>query len=80
MRSIRGKIIIRIRARPADCRRRIDDQEMVEAAGVESNISIANTQLIDSENACISQNATIAKSSVQTTYKDLSKFPELHTS
>ena len=47
---------------------------MVEAAGVEPDIGVENTQLIDSENASNSSNATIAKSSVQITYKD---FPEL---
>ena len=47
---------------------------MVEAAGVEPAISVENTQLTDSENASNSSNATIAKSSVQITYKD---FPEL---
>jgi hypothetical protein len=47
---------------------------MVEAAGVEPDISVENTQLTDSENASISENATISKSSVQITYKD---FPEL---
>ena len=46
----------------------------MEAAGVEPDISIENTQLTDSENASISENATISKSSVQITYKD---FPEL---
>ena len=46
----------------------------MEAAGVESEISIENTQLTDSENASNSSNATIAKSSVQIAYKD---FPEL---
>ena len=47
---------------------------LVEAAGVEPDISVENTQLTDSENASISENATISKSSVQITYKD---FPEL---
>jgi hypothetical protein len=47
---------------------------MVEAAGVEPEISVESTQLTDSENASISSNASIAKSSVQFTYKD---FPEL---
>ena len=47
---------------------------VVEAAGVEPDISVENTQLTDSENASISENATISKSSVQITYKD---FPEL---
>ena len=47
---------------------------MVEAAGVEPDISVENTQLTDSGNTSNSSNATIAKSSVQITYKDL---PEL---
>ena len=47
---------------------------MVEAAGVEPAISVENTQLTDSENASIAENATISISSVQITYKD---FPEL---
>ena len=47
---------------------------MVGAAGVEPDIGVENTQLTDSENASNSSNATIAKSSVQITYKD---FPEL---
>lgn len=46
----------------------------MEAAGVEPEISVENTQLTDSENASIAENATISKSSVQITYKD---FPEL---
>ena len=47
---------------------------MVEAAGVEPDISVENTQFTDSENANNSSNATIAKSSLQITCKD---FPEL---
>jgi len=46
----------------------------VEAAGVEPEISVENTQLTDSENASITKNATTSKSSVQIAYKDL---PEL---
>jgi hypothetical protein len=46
----------------------------VEAAGVEPVISVENTQLTDSGNACNSSNATISRSSVQIAYKDL---PEL---
>jgi hypothetical protein len=42
--------------------------------GVESDISVENTQLADSGNAGFTENATIPKSSVQITYKD---FPEL---
>lgn len=49
-------------------------KRMVGAAGVEPDIGVENTQLTDSENASNSSNATIAKSSVQITYKD---FPEL---
>jgi hypothetical protein len=48
---------------------------MVEAAGVEPDISVEHTQLTDSENGSIAENATISKSSEQITYKDL---PELH--
>ena len=47
---------------------------MVEAVGVEPDISIENTQLTDSGNVSIAENATISKSSVQIAYKD---FPEL---
>ena len=47
---------------------------MNEAAGVEPDISVENTQLTDSGNVSIAENATISKSSVQITYKD---FPEL---
>ncbi len=47
---------------------------MVEAAGVEPEISTENAQLADCEIASNSRNATIAKASVQITYKD---FPEL---
>jgi len=43
---------------------------LVEAAGVEPDISVENTQLTDSENARNSSNATIARSSVQIAYKD----------
>ena len=46
----------------------------MEVAGIEPDISNENAQLIDSENASNSSNATIAKSYVQITYKD---FPEL---
>jgi len=48
--------------------------ELVEAAGVEPDISVENTQLTDSGNASFSWNTMISKSSVQITYKD---FPEL---
>ena len=53
---------------------------MVEAAGVEPAISVENTQLTDSGNASIAENATISKSAVQSLYKDCLKFPELQPS
>ena len=53
---------------------------MVEAAGVEPAIGVENTQLTDSENASITQNATISKSAVQPLYKDCQEFPELQPS
>ena len=48
---------------------------MVEAAGVEPDISVENTQLTDSENASIAENATISKSAVQRLNKDCQEFP-----
>ena len=42
---------------------------MVEAAGVEPEISVENTQPTDSENASTAENSTISKSAVQTLYK-----------
>jgi hypothetical protein len=53
---------------------------MVEAAGVEPDISVENTQLTDFENARIAENATISKSAVQSLYKHCLKFPELQPS
>jgi len=42
---------------------------MVEAAGVEPEIIIENTQLIDSANASIAVNPMISKSAVRSLYK-----------
>jgi hypothetical protein len=53
---------------------------MVEAAGVEPDISVENTQLTDSEYASTAENAMISKSAVQPLYKDCLKFPELQPS
>ena len=53
---------------------------LVEAAGVEPAICVENTQLTDSENASIAENAAISKSAVQSLYKDCLKFPELQPS
>jgi hypothetical protein len=53
---------------------------MVEAAGVEPATHVENTQLTDSENARIAENATISKSAVQSLYKDCLKFLELQPS
>ena len=53
---------------------------VVEAAGVEPDISVENTQLTDSENASNAENATISKSAVQSLYKHCLKFPELQPS
>ena len=47
---------------------------VVEAAGVEPDISVENTQLTDSENARIGMISRIAKSTVRSLY---SLFPEL---
>ncbi len=47
---------------------------MVEAVGVEPDISLENAQLIDSENARIGMISKIAKSTVRSPY---SLFPEL---
>jgi hypothetical protein len=47
---------------------------LVEAAGVEPDISVENTQLTDSENARIGMISRIAKSTVRSLY---SLFPEL---
>ena len=53
---------------------------MVEAAGVEPGTSVENAQLTDSENASNSSNASIAKSSVQITYKDLPELQDFQAS
>jgi hypothetical protein len=53
---------------------------MVEAAGVEPDISVENTQLTDSGNASSAGNAMISKSTVQTLYKLFLEFPERQSS
>lgn len=53
---------------------------LVEAAGVEPEISVANTQPTDSENASTVENAKISKSAVQPLYKDCLEFQELQPS
>ena len=53
---------------------------MVEAAGVEPEISVENDQLTDSGNASFSWNTMISKSSVQITYKDSPKLQNFQTS
>jgi hypothetical protein len=53
---------------------------MVEAAGVEPDISVENTQLTDSGNASFAGNAMISKSTVQTLYKLFLEFPERQSS
>jgi hypothetical protein len=53
---------------------------MVEAAGVEPDISVENTQLTDSGNASFAGNAMISKSAVQTLYKLFQEFPERQSS
>jgi len=50
---------------------------MVEAAGVEPDISVENSQLIDSGNARIGRISTIAKSTVRSLYSLFPEFPEL---
>jgi hypothetical protein len=52
---------------------------MVEAAGVEPDISVENAQLIDSENARIGMISRIAKSTVRSLYSlflELSELPK----
>jgi hypothetical protein len=49
---------------------------MVEAAGVEPDISVGNTQLTDSGYASFAGNATNSKSTVQSLYSDCQQFPE----
>jgi hypothetical protein len=58
----------------------INDLFMVEAAGVEPDISVENTQLTDSGNASFAGNAMISKSTVQTLYKLFLEFPERQSS
>jgi hypothetical protein len=53
---------------------------MVEAAGVEPEFSVENTQLTDSQYARNAQNDMISKSTVQMLYKHLPEFPELQPS
>ena len=53
---------------------------MVEAAGVEPDISVENTQLTDSWCASFAGNAMISKSTVQSLYSDCQQFPEPHPS
>ncbi len=50
---------------------------MVEAAAVEPDISVENTQLIDSENARIGMISRIAKSTVRSLHSLFPEFPEL---
>jgi hypothetical protein len=49
---------------------------VVEAAGVEPDISVENTQLTDSWYASFAGNAMISKSTVQSLYSDCQQFPE----
>jgi len=58
----------------------MNDLSMVEAAGVEPDTRVENTQLTDSGNASNAENATISKSAVQPLYKHCLKFPELQLS
>ena len=53
---------------------------MVEAEGVEPDISVENTQLTDSENASIAENAMISISAVQSLYSFFPEFSELQPS
>ena len=57
-----------------------EEKELVEAAGVEPDISVENTQLTDSGNVSFAGNAMISKSTVQTLYKLFLKFPERQSS
>jgi hypothetical protein len=50
--------------------------DMVEAAGVEPDISVENTQLTDSGYASFAGNAIISKSTVRSLYSDCQQFPE----
>jgi hypothetical protein len=56
------------------------DFHLVEAAGVEPEISIENAQLIDSENARIGMISTIAKSTVRSLYGHFPECPQLPNS
>jgi hypothetical protein len=58
----------------------ISNLNLVEAAGVEPDISVENTQLTDSGNASFAGNAMISKSTVQTLYKLFLEFPERQSS
>lgn len=54
---------------------------LVEAAGVEPEMSAENTQLIDSESAMIGMISTTAKSTVRSLYSlfpELLELPKLH--
>ena len=54
---------------------------MVEAAGLEPDISVENAHLIDSGNARIGMISRIAKSTVRSLYSlfpELPEFPNLH--
>jgi hypothetical protein len=53
---------------------------MVEAAGVEPNTRVENTQVIDSENARIGMISAIAKSNCTVTVRPFPEFPELQDS
>ena len=52
---------------------------MVEAAGVEPEFGIENTQLTDSQDARNAQNEMISKSTVRTLYKHLPRIPRTPT-
>jgi hypothetical protein len=49
---------------------------LVEAAGVEPEISVENAQLTDSRNDSFAGNAMISKSTVRSLYSDCQQFPE----
>ena len=49
---------------------------LVEAAGVEPDISVENAQLTDSRNDSFAGNAMISKSTVRSLYSDCQQFPE----
>jgi hypothetical protein len=50
--------------------------ELVEAAGVEPDISVENAQLTDFRNDSFAGNAMISKSTVRSLYSDCQQFPE----